>query len=88
MTPFTNPVRATGWRKASFCQGGECVEVRSCGDTVQVRSSNEPHEIVTLTAQEWLVFVDGVRHGDFESLSNFLRARQHQHGNAPALRSL
>jgi hypothetical protein len=72
----------SGWRRSSYCTGGECAEVRwvradcsanSCpevahvGDTVQVRSSREPDVVVVFDAGEWAALEAGIKAGEFES---------------------
>ena len=61
------------WRKASFCQSGECVEVAQRNDMIVLRSSNGPRGIslgarrrVQYTTQEWQTFIRGVKAGEFD----------------------
>lgn len=56
-----------GWHRAP-CDAGTCVEVNTVGvqDTVLVRSSTDPHTVVSFTRDEWRVFIDGVKGGEFD----------------------
>ena len=53
------------YRKASRCEGGACVEV-SIGDTILIRNSTAPEKSVAFTREEWRVFTEAVRFGEFE----------------------
>ena len=53
------------FRRSSRCDTGTCVEV-SMGETIVVRNSTAPHQEVRFTKEEWLVFLAGVRLGEFE----------------------
>lgn len=58
---------AIAWRKARACGSGSCVEVMTHNGDVLVRSSREPaggH--LTFTADEWRVFIDGAKNGEFD----------------------
>jgi len=58
------------WRKASFCQSGECVEVAQQDGAIVLRDSKEPGEsVLRYTAEEWLAFVRGVKAGEFDDLA-------------------
>lgn len=58
------------WVKSGKCFDGNCVEVgtsHSEGETlVGVRNSQIPGETVWFTPDEWQVFLDGVRAGEFD----------------------
>jgi hypothetical protein len=56
------------WRKASFCQGGECVEVARQNGMIILRDSGEPRGHVRYTAEEWRIFVRGIKGGEFDDL--------------------
>jgi hypothetical protein len=56
------------WRKATSCQGGECVEVRPEGDGVSIRSSRSPADVIRLTIAEWRAFEHGMRAGEFTDI--------------------
>jgi hypothetical protein len=60
-TPWMKAARSTG-------QGGNCVEVRRHGGTIQVRDSkaNGTGPILTFTRAEWAAFLDGARKGEFD----------------------
>jgi hypothetical protein len=55
------------WRRSSRCNSGGCVEVAIDDTTVRVRNSTTPAAPGTaFTADEWRVFVEGVKAGDFD----------------------
>jgi hypothetical protein len=56
------------WRKSSFSSiNGACVEVRTDGDTVQVRDTKDPDgPVLGFTGDEWAAFTAGVRAGEFD----------------------
>ena len=58
---------ALRWRKASGSTGnGACVEVAPIEGGVAVRDSKNPDgPILQYTDAEWLVFLDGVKNGEF-----------------------
>ena len=61
MTPYwTRSLRPT-WHKASFCQGGECVEISKQDDQIVLRNSRRPRRVVRYTPQEWDAFTAGLR---------------------------
>lgn len=56
------------WRTARRCETGGCVQVGTLGESVLVRGSADPEGIyITLSRDEWRVFVAGVKDGDFDS---------------------
>ena len=57
------------WRRASICNGGECVEVASAGDGILLRHSTYPDTEVTVSGAEWRAFVAGVKAGEFDDLA-------------------
>ena len=61
---MSNPLQHP-FRRSSRCDTGTCVEV-SMGETIVVRNSTAPHQEVRFTKEEWLVFLAGVRLGEFE----------------------
>jgi hypothetical protein len=57
------------WQKSSFSggSGGACVEVAFAGDGVLLRHSRNPNgPVLSFTHDEWLAFLTGARHGEFE----------------------
>lgn len=68
----------TTWRRAcdsngcvevayvAACDTGACVEVLNDGDRVLVRSSLKPEGVADITRDEWVVFLDGVKRGEFD----------------------
>ena len=54
-------------KKSNGNGGNNCVEVAFYLDTVYVRDSNEPAgEHLRFSKEEWRVFVDAVKDGEFE----------------------
>jgi Domain of unknown function (DUF397) len=66
--PATKPRRSgTVWQRASFCGGGECVEVAQQRDVIMLRDSKDPSgPVLRYTRAEWEAFVLGVKAGEFE----------------------
>ncbi|MEU5424043.1 DUF397 domain-containing protein [Streptomyces olivoreticuli] len=60
----------TNWQRSSFCGGGgnNCMEMRASGDSIQVRESEAPKGVVTLTRDQLAAFVAGVKAGEFDHL--------------------
>jgi predicted secreted Zn-dependent protease len=57
------------WHTSERCDGGACVEIGTTGEVVLIRSSKAPDgKYVTLTRDEWQMFVAGVKDGDFDSV--------------------
>jgi len=57
------------WRTSKFCDSGACVEVGALGESVLIRNAADPDGLhVTLTRDEWRVFLAGVKDGDFDRL--------------------
>jgi hypothetical protein len=57
------------WHVARCCDNGQCAQIGFRGESVLIRSSADPcGAFVTLTRDEWQVFVAGVKDGDFDSL--------------------
>lgn len=57
------------WQRATRCSGVNttCVEVATATDGVAVRDSKDPAgPVLRFTVEEWRVFVDGVRAGEFD----------------------
>lgn len=53
-----------GFTRSSFCEASACVEVER-GDQVIVRNSTQPDVQVTFTAEEWRIFLQGVKADEF-----------------------
>jgi hypothetical protein len=60
----------TTWRKSSYTDNGQCVEVAETDDgTVLVRNSNRPEAgTLTFTRGEIAAWVRGCRAGEFDDL--------------------
>lgn len=55
------------WVKARRCDSATCVEVAIEGEQIWVRNSQAPQRLVRFTRQEWLVFLEAVRRGEFDT---------------------
>jgi Domain of unknown function (DUF397) len=65
----TPQAKQPGWRKASFCQSGECVEVAQRDAMIVLRDSKKPRgHVLSYTLEEWQAFVRGVKAGEFDDL--------------------
>lgn len=57
----------TGWFKSSLSAAGNCVEVRSTPDGMDVRNSKDPGgAVLSFTPGEWDAFIGGARLGEFD----------------------
>jgi hypothetical protein len=60
------------WTKSSFSESGaNCVEAqRSCANTdcVTLRDSNDPGKTITVSDEDFGIFLRGVKNGDFDHL--------------------
>jgi Domain of unknown function (DUF397) len=63
-----NDLSHAPWRKSSHSGNtGNCVEVAAAETVVRVRDSkNRSGPWLTVTADEWRDFIDGVRDGQFQ----------------------
>ena len=58
------------WRKARACESGACVMVARQGESVLIRNSADPEGPVNVfTCEEWSVFIDGIKLGDFDEIA-------------------
>jgi hypothetical protein len=56
-----------GWRKSTFSQTDECVEVRHRGGMILVRDSKNPRgPLLQFTDREWKAFIQGAHVGEFD----------------------
>ena len=61
---------AIGWRKSSYSQSGECVEVGQRTGMIVLRDSNKARgPVLRYTAEEWESFVRGIKAGEFDDLT-------------------
>lgn len=61
----------TDWIRSSFCNFGNCVEVKQMGEHVYVRDSKDPlGPALTFTREEWATFLAGAATGDFDPPPN------------------
>jgi hypothetical protein len=65
MAPKASPAPQPAWRKSSFCQAGECVEVAMQDGVVVLRSTRAPDAVVRFTRDEWRAFAIGMQAGEF-----------------------
>ncbi len=57
----------TGWRKASFCASGECVEVAAQDGMILLRDSKDIHGgVLRYSVDEFRAFVNGIQAGEFD----------------------
>ena len=64
-----------GWRRARACNNGPdtCVEVAFKDGVVSVRNSQQAAgPVVTFTAREWQMFLEGVRGREFDIPADWL----------------
>jgi predicted secreted Zn-dependent protease len=54
------------WKISSFSNSGTCVQVTTEEGKILVRNTYEPDKIVEFTKEEWDVFVEGVKNGEFD----------------------
>jgi predicted secreted Zn-dependent protease len=58
------------WRKARACESGACVIVARQGESVLIGNSTNPEGPVSVfTREEWSVFIDGIKLGDFDEIA-------------------
>jgi predicted secreted Zn-dependent protease len=58
------------WVRASFCGGGECVEVARSDGMILVRDSKQPAgSVLQYSSAEWQAFISGVKTGEFDHLT-------------------
>jgi predicted secreted Zn-dependent protease len=58
------------WRKARACESGACVIVARQGESVLIGNSTDPEGPVSVfTLEEWSVFIDGIKLGDFDEIA-------------------
>ncbi len=65
-------MNASAWIKAkkSGGSGGNCVEMRRSGDTIQVRDSKNPDgPVLSFTRDEIDAWLDGARNHEFDHLA-------------------
>lgn len=48
------------------CDAGACVKVQENYGTIMVFSSKQPETFVTFDPEEWSVFIEAVKNGDFD----------------------
>ncbi|MFG2173751.1 DUF397 domain-containing protein [Streptomyces niveus] len=57
------------WQKSSFSTGNtNCVELATSGDSILLRESDSPHEIVATSPEKLRAFILGVKAGEFDHL--------------------
>jgi hypothetical protein len=69
MMRYGKPADEFGWRRASLCQNGECVEVRTHEDAVLMRSSRHPAGVIELSLEEWRSLLIAIQAGEFDDLA-------------------
>jgi hypothetical protein len=62
-----NDDQSIEWHRARGCDSGSCTEVAYADGAYLVRNSTDPDgPILRFTPDEWAVFAQGVRDGDFD----------------------
>jgi hypothetical protein len=56
------------WLRASGCEATACVEIAVEYGYVLLRNSELKLEIVRFTPEEWSLFTDGVKSGEFDRI--------------------
>ena len=60
---------AEGWRRASFCSAGECIEVAKRDGMIVLRDSKDPRGgVLAYSVDEFRAFARGIRAGEFDDL--------------------
>ena len=66
--PQTEP---TGWRKARFCQSGECIEIAKLNGMIAMRDSKDPRgHMLHYTTEEFRFFIRSIKAGEFDGLAH------------------
>jgi len=69
MSGHTPPSEDIAWRISRTCDSGACVGVARKGTVILIGNTDDPQGRVSeFTAEEWRVFVAGVKDGDFDGL--------------------
>jgi len=68
---MTENAPAPAWRKSTFSESGNCVEVAAAPDGgVLFRDSKNPAApVLAFTAAEWEAFLDGAKKNEFDELA-------------------
>jgi hypothetical protein len=67
------PTPPLDWRKASPCQGGECIEVAAQNGAVIMRNSTQPDSThFYSTTEEFRSFLMGAKAGEFDDLARLV----------------
>lgn len=62
------------WRKSTFSESGNCVEVAFVAQAVLVRQSRDPSgPTLTFSKAEWAAFLVGVRNDEFDPAPSGVR---------------
>jgi len=58
------------WRKSSYSNNGQCVEVAETDDGILVRNSNRPDAgTIEFTRAEMAAWIEGCKAGEFEDIT-------------------
>lgn len=69
MQPIASEYRRLIWRKASYSQVSDCVEVASVNGNVAVRDSKNPDgPILMYTAAGWRAFINSAKSGELDGI--------------------
>jgi hypothetical protein len=54
------------WKKSTKCESAACVEVSMPPGEILVRNSLIPGEVIWFTPEEWRLFIEGAKAGEFD----------------------
>jgi hypothetical protein len=74
------------WRKASFCQSGECVEVAEQDGMIVMRNSKEHGQVLNFTTGVWKTFVRRIKVGEFGALGAKDKLKRQAFSSSPTER--
>lgn len=58
------------WQVARLCHSGNCIRVAADDNAILIGDSKDPEgPVLRYSREEWSVFVEGIRQGDFDHLS-------------------
>jgi hypothetical protein len=63
----SKPDKTLVWHKSRLSDAENCIEIAAAGSEVLIRSSTDPRNTAfSVPMREWLAFLQGVRHGEFD----------------------
>lgn len=63
-----NPAHTGNWIKSTFCEASGCIYVGTSGhgETRRIHIGDGTGAVLTVTQEEWDVFLQGVKAGEFD----------------------